>query len=182
MKKQVLFIHGGGDGGYDVDAKLAASLQQELGKDYEVTYPQMPWHEEDTPDAGWSKQIGEETGKLKGNAIWVGHSVGASLLLKYLSENRILHKATGIFLVAPPFWSGKEEWKQPLILQKDFATNLPKDIPIFFYHCLDDDVVPLDHIDIYRKNLPGVTFREIESGGHQLDNDLSPVAKDIKNL
>ncbi len=30
-KKQVLFVQGGGEGGYEVDAKLAASLQKALG-------------------------------------------------------------------------------------------------------------------------------------------------------
>lgn len=30
--KQVLFIQGGGNGGYEADAALTASLQAELGK------------------------------------------------------------------------------------------------------------------------------------------------------
>lgn len=181
MKKQVLFIHGGGDDGYGADKKLAASLQKELGQDYQVIYPKMPWADTE-PDLGWVKQVGVEIDNLSDNAIWVGHSVGASMWLKWLSENKVSKKAAGIFLIAPPFWSGKEEWKQGLILQKDFAANLPTNSPVFFYHCKDDDVVPLDHIATYRKMLPGATFREMESGGHQLNNDLSWVAKDIINL
>ncbi len=42
MKKQVLFIQGGGAGAYEADGKLAASLQEALGAEYEVRYPQMP--------------------------------------------------------------------------------------------------------------------------------------------
>ena len=38
-KKQVLFIQGGGEGGYEADAKLAASLQKGLGAAYNVRYP-----------------------------------------------------------------------------------------------------------------------------------------------
>lgn len=181
MKKQVLFIHGGGDDGYGADAILAASLQKELGQDYQVIYPQVQ-DDEAAPDFGWLKLIKEELEKLSDNAIWVGHSLGASMWLKYLSENKVSKKAAGIFLIAPPFWSGKEDWKQGLILQKDFAANLPKDNRLFFYHCQDDDVVPRAHLATYRQELPGATFREIESGGHQLDNDLSLVAKDIKDL
>ncbi len=41
-KKQVLFVQGGGNGGYEVDAKLAASLQEALGTAYHVRYPRMP--------------------------------------------------------------------------------------------------------------------------------------------
>lgn len=181
MKKQVLFIQGGGNGGYGADAKLVASLQKALGKDYPIIYPQMQT-DDAAPDFGWLKQIGEEIGKLRDEVILVAHSLGASFLLKYLSENKISKKAAGIFLLSTPFWSGKEEWVQGLKLQKDFPENLPQNSRIFFYHCRDDEEIPFDHFVSYRHKLPGATFREIESGGHQLGNDLNLVAKDIKNL
>ena len=181
MKIQVLFIHGGGDDGYGEDAKLAASLRKELGNDYEIIYPQMP-SIDDSPDFGWLMQIGEEIARLKDGAIWVGHSLGASMLLKYLSENKVEKNAAGTFLIAPPFWSGEEDWKQGLKLQKDFAKNLPENNRTFFYQCHDDEVVPFDHFESYRDQLPWATFREIESGGHQFDNNLNLVAKDIRDL
>lgn len=181
IRKQVLFIQGGGDGGYDADAKLVESLQTALGEGYQVIYPQMQT-DDVAPDFGWPKQIGEEIGKLGDDAILVAHSLGASFLLKYLSENKISKKAGGIFLISTPFWSGKEEWVQGLKLQNDFAGNLPENSRIFFYHCRDDEEIPFDHLASYRHKLPGATFREIESGGHQLDNDLNLVAKDIKDL
>ena len=180
MAKQILFIQGGGDDGYNETAKLVAALRKELGTAYEVSYPPMP--DDDTPDFGWLKQIGEEIGKSGDSLILAGHSLGASLLLKYLSENKAPKKITGIFLVAPPFWSGKEEWKQGLILQKDFAEKLPKEISTYFYYCDDDDVVPAGHFATYRQQLPWVTFREFESGGHLLHNHADAVAKDIKAL
>lgn len=181
MKKQVLFIQGGGDEGYEADAKLVASLQKSLGVGYEIIYPPMQT-DDDAPDFGWPKQIGEEIDKLKDGVILVAHSLGASLLLKYLSENKVSKKAAGIFLLSTPFWSGDKEWVQGLKLQNGFAENLPKNNPVFFYHSLDDEEIPLNHLTIYRDKLPGATFREIESGGHQLNNDLSLVATDIINL
>ena len=42
MKKQVLFIHRGGEGAYEADARLVASLQTELSADYAVRYPAIP--------------------------------------------------------------------------------------------------------------------------------------------
>ena len=181
MKKQVLFIQGGGNRGYEADAKLVTSLQKELGKDNEISYPRMQT-DEAAPDFGWLKQIGKEIGKLKDDVILVAHSLGASLLLKYLSENKVSKKIAGIFLMSTPFWSGKGDWVQGLKLQGDFAEHLPKNGRIFFYHCRDDEEIPFDNLASYRHKLPGATFREIESGGHQLGNNLNLVAKDIKDL
>lgn len=181
MTKQVLFIQGGGDDGYNADKRMVASLQKSLGRDYRVIYPQMP-SDKAAPDFGWLKQIAKEIEKINDPFIVVAHSLGASLLLKYLSENKVSKKLAGIFLIATPFWSGKEDWVQGLKLKNDFAGNLIQNVPIFFYHCRDDEEVPFDHLATYRQKLPRAIFREIESGGHQLDNDLCLVAKDIPDL
>jgi uncharacterized protein len=181
MTKQVLFIQGGGEDGYSADTKMVESLQKSLGKDYYVIYPQMP-SDKAAPDFGWQEQIEKEIEKVGDPVIVVAHSLGASLLLKYLSENKISKKLAGIFLIATPFWSGKENWVQGLKLQNDFAENLSQNVRIFFYHCRDDEEVPFDHLTTYRQKLPRAIFHEIKSGGHQLDNNLSLVAKDILNL
>ncbi|MGS2761189.1 alpha/beta hydrolase [Sinomicrobium sp. M5D2P9] len=181
MRKQILFIHGGGEDGYEADTKLADSLRKELGDAYEVHNPEI--HFNDTlPDFGWLKQIGQEISSIKEEIILAGHSFGASMLLKYLSENRIQKKIDGLFLIAAPYWSGDEDWKQGIMLQKKFADSIPKDIPVFLYQCKDDEVVPLNHLEFYIQNLPQATVRKINSGGHQLNNDLSLIAKDIRAL
>jgi predicted alpha/beta hydrolase family esterase len=181
MKNKILFIQGGGNGGYEVDAKLADSLQAALGDDDEVIYPRLV-SDEKAPDFGWPQQIGKEIKTIKGDVLLVAHSFGASMVLKYLSENEVRKKINGIFLIATPFWSGDEKWKQGLKLQKDFAGRLPKDVPIFFYHCRDDEEAPFEHLAIYKQKLPRATAREIQSGGHQLGNDLTLIANDIKEL
>ncbi|MFD2034636.1 alpha/beta fold hydrolase [Belliella marina] len=179
--KQVLFIHGGGEDGYIADITLADSLQKELGDAYKVHNPQI--HFNDTlPDFGWLKQIGNEISSVKDDIILAGHSFGASMLLKYLSENRVKKKIDGLFLIAPPYWSGDEEWKQGIKLQKGFADKIPKDIPVHFYHCKDDEEVNFDDFLIYKQKLPRAIFHEILQGGHQLNNDLTIVAKDIRFL
>jgi predicted alpha/beta hydrolase family esterase len=180
-KKQVLFIQGGGEGGYEADAALAESLQAELGAAYHVRYPQMP--EEDAPDFGWGQQIDKEIAAIRGEVILVGHSLGASMLLKHLSEKAVNHPIAGLFLISTPFWGGDANWQyEALTLRADFADKLPKTIPIFLYHSRDDEEVSLAHLTLYAKKLPQATTREIPSGGHQLGNDLTPVALDIKNL
>jgi pimeloyl-ACP methyl ester carboxylesterase len=55
-------------------------------------------------------------------------------------------------------------------------------MPLFFYHCRDDETVPFDHLALYKKAVPQAAVREIDAGGHQLNNDLALVAEDIKTL
>src|SRR5919112_1396706 len=56
MKRQLLFVHGGGEGAYEEDRKMAASLRDALGG-YKVQSPKMP--DEDSPQYGASR-----TGRL----------------------------------------------------------------------------------------------------------------------
>lgn len=181
MSKQILFIHGAGDGGYEADKALVASLQAVLGKEYMISFQEMRW-DESVPDFGWTKQIGEKIAKADNDLILLGHSFGASMLLKYLSENVVNKTIEGVFLMATPFWSGKEEWKAGLKLKTGFAANLPADVPFFLYHCKDDDEVPISHFDQYKQKLTRANFREIKSGGHQLGNDLTLIAENIRSL
>src|SRR5262249_48060199 len=75
MRKQILFVQGGGEGGWQADAELVASLQRELGPDYEIRYPRMP--NEDSPDAAaWKQQLAKELDSIGDRAILVGHSLG----------------------------------------------------------------------------------------------------------
>lgn len=181
MKKQVLFIQGGGDDGYKADADLVSVLQEVLGENYDVQYPKIA-SDDDAPDFGWPEQIGKQIANLTEEHVLVAHSLGASMLLKYLSKETTTFKAAGIFLLAAPFWTGKEEWKQGLKLPEDFAKHLPKNVRFYFYHCKDDEEVPFDQFASYRHNLPEAIFREIETGGHQFKGMINLIAIDIKNL
>jgi uncharacterized protein len=181
MKKQVLFIHGGGQGAYEEDKKMAASLRDALGATYEVRCPKMP--DEDHPEyEAWKDQIATELAALDGEVILVGHSLGASILLKYLSEENVGKPVAGIFLIAPPYW-GAEDWEvSEYALQENFASKLSKELPMFFYHSRDDEWAPFAHLALYTEKLPQATIHEFDGRGHQLNDDLSEVARDIKRL
>src|ERR1700740_3230648 len=86
LMKNILFIQGGGDDGYKADKTLANDLQNTLGKDYKLIYPQLTT-DEAAPDFGWIKQIANEIDKAGDGVIVIAHSLGASMLLKCLSEN-----------------------------------------------------------------------------------------------
>jgi len=176
-KKEVLFIQGGGEAGYEADEALVASLRAALGPAYTVRYPRMSV--EQKPDFGWGAQIGKQLAASTSGVVLVGHSLGASLLMKYVTEHAIKRQIAGIFLIAAPFWGAAQ---QALALQDDFGHRLPQGAPVFLYHALDDEQVGVEHVDKYAQKLPGATVRKLASGGHQLGNDLTAVANDIRSL
>jgi hypothetical protein len=184
MKKQVLFIQGAGKGAYKEDEKLVASLRQLLGREYEVHYPAMQ-NEDEANYETWKRQIEKNLAALDGMVVVVGHSVGASIVIKGLAEGDI-KKITGIFLIATPFWGGDKGWKyegyEALALPEGHANQLPSNERVFFYHSRDDEIVPFAHLALYAQKFPKATIRELNECGHQLNNDLSEVAEDIKSL
>jgi uncharacterized protein len=96
MKKQVLFIQGAGEGAYEADKKLAASLQQSLGPEYEVGCPALP-DEENAPYEQWKQHIEKELATMQRSIILIGHSVGASIVMKCMSEIEVKQPIAGIF-------------------------------------------------------------------------------------
>ncbi len=176
MKKHILFIHGAGGDAHALDSKLADSLQRTLGTEYEVKTPEMP-KPNDPKYALWRDEVIRQLTAYDDSVILAGHSLGASILLKYLSEETVKHPIDGLFLAATPYWD-MEEYK----LREDFPKHLPKDLPIFLYQCKDDDIIPFDHLAMYAAKLPHATVREFDEGGHQFNDDLSAVAVDIARL
>ena len=181
MKKHVLFIHGGGgEGAYEEDGILVASLQFALGAAYEVRYPKMPL-EESATYADWKAQIARELSAVDDHVMLVAHSVGGSILLKYLTEEQVEKPIAGLFLLATPYFGGDENWNYPeMNLPQDFATMLPAIPRMFLYHSRDDDTVPFAHLALYAAKLPQATIRVFDRRRHQFGNDLAEVAEDIR--
>ncbi|MGH7712985.1 MAG: alpha/beta fold hydrolase [Gemmatimonadaceae bacterium] len=180
-KKEVLFVQGAGAGAHAEDRALVDSLQKALGDGYRVRYPRLP-NEGDAAYAALRPVIAKELDAMTGKVILVGHSAGGSLLMKYLSEERVAKEAAGVLLIAAPYF-GPGGWDvDDGALSEDFAARLPKRTPLFFYQSRDDEVVPFAHLALYARELPHATVREFDGRGHQFKNDLSEVAADITRL
>jgi predicted alpha/beta hydrolase family esterase len=181
MTKDVLFIHGAGQGTYDEDGLLVASLEKALGSAYEVRYPKMV-NEESPEYVDWKAQIASELVGLDDEVIRVGHSVGGSVLLKYLSEEQVEKPIAGLFVVAAPYWGADDFWKWDEVQLPEYASTRLANTPrIFFYHSRDDEIVPSVHLALYAAKLPQATIREVAGRGHQFGNDLADVAEDIRS-
>jgi predicted alpha/beta hydrolase family esterase len=175
----VLFIQGGGKGAHSEDAPLANSLKRALGPKYDVRFPQMP--DEADPDvASWKEKISAEVSRVPGKLILAAHSVGGSILLRYLSEEKVEKPIAGLFLLAVPSWD-EDRWNfDDLKLPRDIAERLARIPRLFFYHCRDDDVVPFAHLALHSARIPRAVTRVVDNGGHQFGNDLTGVATDIR--
>ncbi len=88
MKTEILFIQGGGKGGYEADEKLVSSLRKALGTAYEVNYPKMSSNET-APDFGWLKQIGKEISSIQSEIILVGYRPPAANGLDHSSTFQV---------------------------------------------------------------------------------------------
>jgi predicted alpha/beta hydrolase family esterase len=181
MKKPILFVQGGGEGAWQVDAELVASLEKELGSDYPIRYPRMP--NEDDPDAeAWKPRLAAELAALGDGAIVVAHSVGGAILVDFLAEAERETKIAGIFLIAAPF-VGKGGWESSdLPARREIGASPLKDMPVYLYHGRDDEIAPFGHVELYAKALPRAVVRRLDGRDHQLDGDLAVVARDIRRL
>ena len=180
--RQILFVQGGGEGVHDQwDNKLVDSLRGELGPEYEIRYPLMP-NEDDPKYAVWKLALQKEFAALEHGAIVIGHSVGGTILIHVLAERTPRCKLGAIFLIAAPF-IGTGGWESDDIEPRpDLASRLPRYVPIFFYHGRDDDTVPFAHVELYARAVPHAHVRRLARRDHQLNNDLSQIVMDIRQL
>jgi predicted alpha/beta hydrolase family esterase len=184
MTKHILFLQGAGEDAFKEDEKLVESLKQSLGAEYEIHYPVIP-DDGDAPYEQWKPHIEKALAETQEPILLMGHSVGGSVLIKYLSEAEVKQPISGVFLMSTPFWGG-DGWRydgyEELELPEGAADRLPKDTPIFLYHCSNDETAPFDHLALFAQVIPQATLRPLDDCDHQLNDDLSVVAKDVERL
>jgi hypothetical protein len=182
MKKQILFIQGGGEGVHDAwDSKLVDSLRRELGPGYDISYPSMP-NEADPRYILWKAALADAIDGLEDGAALVGHSIGGTILINVLAEAPPKRPLAGLFLVAAPF-VGAGGWpSEDIRPMADIGARLPPKMPIHLYCGSNDATVPAAHMDLYAAAIPGVIVHRLHGRDHQLNDDLAEVAADIRAL
>lgn len=177
MKQQVLFVHSAGpQGPGEGSSAIVAGLRKALGAGYDLRSPIMP-DPDDPAYAPWKKRVEAEFEGLDDSALLIGHSLGGSVLLKWLSERKHQRAVAGLFLVATPFWGPQ---MQEFVLQEDFAGGLSAVPKVFLYHSRDDDVVPFAHLGRYARALPQATLRELDGHGHLFENVCDELVEDLR--
>ena len=91
-------------------------------------------------------------------------------------------RLAAIILVAAPF-VGEGGWPgDDFELSGDLGTRLPRGVPVHIFHGLDDDTAPPSHADLYVHVIPQAEVHKLPGRDHQLGNDLSEVARVIREI
>jgi predicted alpha/beta hydrolase family esterase len=178
-KKTLILIHGAGpthyrslpDGTGDWQLKLAATF----AKNYKVITPQMPAPTKPNYEV-WKSLLDKYVTKLKGEVVFVGHSLGGSFLVKYLAEESIEHKVAGLFIVSTPFNTVKG-FEVPTDLSKIYAIENK-----MIYQCIDDVEVPYAHSLLFQERLKA-NLNTFNGRGHYFKRtDFPEIIRDVRNV
>ena len=178
MARTVLVIHGAGEPRLrEGKVYWEPLLGNALGPDYLVSAPRMP-RPADPQYRIWARRRIRALIARATSPVLVGHSFGASVLLKYLSEAAPRPPLTGLFLIATPFWGPDFP---DFALPADFGGRLRRVSPLYFYHSRDDPEVPFEHLERYSRALPQAIVRALDGRGHEFDQAEFPeLAADIR--
>jgi hypothetical protein len=198
MKKQVVII-GGGDtfetyeifleqlknSEFHLDRCISNKrdwkpwLRTELGEEYEVIIPSMP-NSANAQYSEWKIVFEKMIPFLNDDVMFVGHSLGGSFLVKYLSETKFPKKIDGVFLVAGAFDMDTLGFSLA-------SFSLPKQLDvqtenIFLYQSKDDPVVPFSAMKNFIQSFPKAKTRIFEDRKHINTEDFPELLKDIQEL
>ncbi|NTW61944.1 alpha/beta fold hydrolase [Candidatus Saccharibacteria bacterium] len=156
-------------------------ITEDLGGKYEVLLPRMP-NPVNAKYIEWSMWFEKVIPLLKNNSILIGHSLGGVFLAKYLSQNVLPKKIKALILIAAPFKELESEELASFCLPKSL-TKLSKQVKnIILFQSEDDEVVPLDHVYMYNKELPNSKVVLFKDKGHFKQEHFPELVDIIKNL
>lgn len=200
MNKQVVVIHGGtvfhtykdyishlqhgkiDREDFKAKKKWKNTLEERLGKGFEVFLPQMP-NALDARYVEWKIWFERMKPFIKNGAVLVGHSLGGIFLAKYLSENRFPKKIRATILVAAPFdGSNVDESLGDFFLPRSLEKFAGQGGKILLYQSKDDAVVPFSHVLKYKEMLPDAEVRPFKNKGHFSIKEFPEIVKEIKKL
>lgn len=183
MKVNVLIIHGAGQRAYKVmKDRWLPYVQKSLGPRYEVTLPEMPMPQFPQYNL-WKGSIKKCLTKMKGPLILIGHSLGGTVLIKYLTEEAVKNQIIGLYLIASPYFSENKGWNyQDFYLHKN-PDQLLNQFPVYSYHSTDDLIVPVSHQGFIAERLPQAVVRTLKGHGHEYNQkEFKEIIEDIKQL
>ena len=203
MKKQVIFIHGGET--FDSYEKYLAFLKDtavfdpqkelekekrwsrqlgnELGDGFEFIRPTMP-NKYNAKYAEWKIWFEKVLDYAGDNIILIGHSLGGTFLIKYLSENEVDKKIERLFLVSSALndsKSGEYQLDTFAIDKKSVPILSKKAGVIILIHSKDDVVVPFEDFEELAQLLPEANTMIFDDRGHFLQEKFPELVDCIKS-
>ncbi|MBX2866643.1 alpha/beta hydrolase [Candidatus Kaiserbacteria bacterium] len=198
MKQQILIIHGGDSYISEEEYHKALqnrqlklewfrdgsswkkSLQDVLGKEYDVLTPYFPLRENARYEE-W-KLVFEKLMKIVDEGVMIiGHSLGGMFIAKYLSENTASKKINAVFIVAAPY-AMNPPWSPEFDVPESLATFEQQVPHIFLYQSKDDPLVSVEEVYKFERAVPSAEVRIFEDRGHFLGDSFPEIVDDITSL
>ncbi|OHA91260.1 MAG: hypothetical protein A2758_02230 [Candidatus Zambryskibacteria bacterium RIFCSPHIGHO2_01_FULL_49_18] len=154
-------------------------LRGKLAGEYEVIIPVMP-NKFNARFEEWKIWFEKFIPFLKDGVVFIGHSLGASFIAKYLSENKFPKKVRAVMLVAGVYDKDSEGYSL-------LSFALPEKLDLqnentMIYHSKDDSVVPFSALENFSRALPQAKTRVFEDRGHLNMPEFPELLEDIKSL
>ena len=199
MKKQIIAIHGGDTfetyeqyleflKNFPIDFERLKkrgwkdSLGEKLGSDFDVFIPRMP-NSLNAKYPEWKIWIEKLIPFFDEEIILLGHSLGGTFIVKYLSENTLPKKIKATFLVAACYDGDNSEYSLGSFKLPEAIEGFKKQAgKVFLYQSKDDDLVPFADFEKYKIALPEASARVFENRGHFGQEDFPEIVTDIKSL
>ena len=157
----ILLIQGAGLGASDA---LVAALRQQAAPGVTIESPAMP-QADDPSAASWLPAIGAALQRQSQPFVAIGHSLGGSTLLQWLGANPAPTNLRAVITAAAPYW-GAGGWRaQEFALPSGAAGQLGA-LPCIILNGDADDIVPVDHLALYRAQLPQAEIRIVPGMDH----------------
>lgn len=198
MKQQALFIHGGQTypsydayvedlktftvDPYKEKKKWRMTLGQRLGDEFEVLQPEMP-NKLNAHYQEWKIWFDKHIPFLRDNLVLIGHSLGASFLIKYVSEEALPVSVQALYLISAPYFSDTTKEGGDFSFEESILPSLAKKVDkLVFYHSTDDAVVPISHFEQYKQAFSTAGFEIFSDRGHFVQSEFPELIEDIKRL
>lgn len=159
-------------------------LDRQLGRGYEIIRPRMPLPE-NAKYAEWKIHFERLIPLLRDGMVLIGVSLGGIFLAKYLSENKLPKKISGVFLVCPPFDNKikGDGLAGGFMLRSDLSKLEKSTKNPYLLFSEDDPVVSVSHAEKYAQKLSKSHILIFKSkGGHFRVAKLPEIVTLIKSL
>lgn len=157
------------------------SLQDVLGSSYEVFSPIMP-NSNNARYEEWKIWFEKLVPFLTDNVVLIGHSLGASFLVRYLAENEFSVHIRATLLVAGAYSVDMDDMTSEFAAPKSFELLEKQGGSIFLYQSKDDPVVPFSELAKYQAALPHATARIFTDREHFNQDTFPELIADIKSF
>ena len=155
--------------------KWKNKLPEALGERWRCAFPQMP-NKFDAKYAEWAVWFERHLPFVEDGIVLIGHSLGATFLCKWLSENQFPKSIAQLHLVAPG-WSEGE-----FMLPNSLEAAQKQCNEVHIWHSHDDPVCAFEkHALRYAVALPSAITHWMNGRGHFRGEEFSEIVEVIKS-